>query len=1027
MVFITDHTTAVYDLGLDIDTGQLQAVLVAGSDSVFLNDNLVLRSRYVMDLAQGVIVIFGRIPEFSLLRVTYRYVLLGRLNEKDGIWRLRKLTEEDEDSILTVARLDTGHIQSAGDWQISGSKTVGLNIGTETGLDVEQATQISLLGRVEEVEIEAEVSDQNSPIPPEGTTLELRELDRIKINISGKKWRCNLGDVNMRSDVGSFGRINRRATGTVLSGGSGILSGYLGYVQPKGEFRRVVLNGIDGVQGPYLISSGDRGLQIVPGSEIVYLDGRRMIRGWDADYTIDYSAGELTFTNRHIITRRSRIEAEFQMQSYAYERNGVAAGLKLTPGPFQIDLSFFQEGDNPARLLGENLSSEQLALLAELGKDTVNNWLSGAEFVGEGRGDYILESGYFRFVGKDRGDYRVRFTYKGESLGSYFYDDSLNGFVYLGPGLGSYVDSIRIPLPKREEVGYAKFSFGYGKLQTSFEGVLRRRNVNLYAGDRALDGSGAVGFGVDWNDSILELSYRHRENGKGFSIAAQLPDVDFSYRWGGVLESSRRVTDELVVSSFPRRGFQFQVEFGRLKKFDNTQVNRYGAGVQIFWLELRGFKAGEFVSAQGRIAPGIRWFYPELTVAQELNGPELNRSVKLGTAIKPKEEFALGLSWQMNNYQRPGRVDSTEESKSQIWQFTANQKIGEIFEISGIGGYQSYFYSDAEDNWGRYFGSLNGGVRAIKGLRVGFDLNSSYRQQQLKAEQFRYVGPNRGNYRYDSITGAYVFDPDGDYERVVVYLGSFNRVGEFTLNTTLDWTGLEWLYLFGSFSENLSSTDTGVTNRQESFNLRLDWNGWDQVLKPSLGVVGNQSLDRTLRITGRHTLHYTGFLELTSNQWQELGLFFRIERTDLLRRFISGITDYQESGWRIVLSPVIGFRLKLETGVGWEVKKVVEPQWQGEREEFNLNATELWLAKNWIFFQQIRVRLRGGITYRWADVKSLPYEVSMTRPLGLTPNFSVELEQLFSEMIGLNARYSFTRQEGRPSTHRLSFQTRVYF
>ncbi len=1012
-----------------IDTSQVQAILVVGSDSVFLNGNPVSRSQYLIEPNQGVLVLFGRVPEFSLLRVTYRYLLVGRLKGEDNIWRLRKLTGENGDSILTVARLDTGHIQSVGDWQISGSKTVGLNIGTEAGVGIDQATRINLSGRVEDVKIDAEVSDQSSPIPPEGTTLELRELDRIKIDILGRKWRCNLGDVDIQTNVGSFGQVNRQAMGAVLTGSTGIFSGYLGYAQPRGEFGRVVLKGIDGVQGPYILAPDGRITQIVAGSEVVYLDGKRMTRGWDADYTIDYSTSEVVFTNRHIITSRSRIEAEFQFQTDAYERSGIAAGLRVTPNPFQVNLSFFQEGDNPRRLMNEDLTADQLLMLARLGRDTVNNWLSGAELVGEGMGDYVLEDGYFRFVGRNAGNYRVRFTYKGESLGSYFYDDSLNGFVYLGPGLGSYVDSIRIPLPKRDEIGYAQFGFEYDRLKASLEGVLRRRNVNLFAGDQAIDGTGAVGLGVDWIDSILGFSYQHRENGKGFFVAAQLPDVDFSYRWGGIKESLRRASDELVIRSFPRQNVQFQAEFGRLLKFDHTQINRYGAGAQIFWLELNGFKAGDFIFGQGRLAPNIRWFYPEIVVEQELKPLESHRSLRLGTEIKPKDDLVVGMSWQATGYQRRGTPDSFWENgdRTHLWQLTTNQRIREIFELSGVGGYQSYLYSAGGQNWGRYFASLNGGVRPISGLKVAFDLNHAYRQQQLKAEQFRYVGPHRGNYRYDSITGVYVSDPDGDYERIVVYLGSFARVRDFSLNTTFDWTGLELLYLFGSFSRDLSATDTSAMSCAENFNLRLDWNGWEPVVRPTLGIIGNRDLDRTLSITGRQSTQHIEFLELTSNQWQELEMFFRIERADLLRRFVSGTLDYQKSGWQFTVAPVIGAQLKLETGISWDRKAIVKPQWSEEIACFNLNAVEFWVAKNWVFFRQTRLRLRSGASYRWADVKSLPYEIALTRPLGFVPDFTAEVEQLFSDMFGLNARYFFTKQEGRLSTHNFSLQMRVYF
>ena len=108
--------------------------------------------------------------------------------------------------------------------------------------------------------MEAEISDQSSSIPPEGTTRELEELDRIAIALRGTGWQGNFGDVTLGLDGGLFGRLERRAVGAVVHGSKGIFTVSGGYAKPRGEFGSLLFNGIDGVQGPYRLSP-DRGVR----------------------------------------------------------------------------------------------------------------------------------------------------------------------------------------------------------------------------------------------------------------------------------------------------------------------------------------------------------------------------------------------------------------------------------------------------------------------------------------------------------------------------------------------------------------------------------------------------------------------------------------------------------------------------------------------------------------------------------------------------------------------------------------------
>ena len=91
----------------------------------------------------------------------------------------------------------------------------------------------------------------------------------------------------------------------------------------KGRFASINVDPIEGVLGPYRVRgpNNERFIIVIAGSEKVFVDGIELTRGFDNDYIIDYNLGEVTFTNKVLITQFSRIRMDFEFSDQNYARS----------------------------------------------------------------------------------------------------------------------------------------------------------------------------------------------------------------------------------------------------------------------------------------------------------------------------------------------------------------------------------------------------------------------------------------------------------------------------------------------------------------------------------------------------------------------------------------------------------------------------------------------------------------------------------------------------------------------------------
>lgn len=346
--------------------------------------------------------------------------------------------------------------------QKSGSLVRGISVGSNRDLTLTSGFRMQLSGKISrDVEIIAALTDENTPIQPEGNTQTLEEIDKVSVELRSPDLSATIGDFLFAAEGTEFGRINRKLQGArgsadyrigSLRGNTVILG-----AATRGKFHTVQFQGVEGVQGPYRLSgkNGERNIIVIAGTERVYVDGEKMTRGEPNDYIIDYASGEITFRPRRLITSASRIVVDFEYTDRFYSRSLLLARTETEVGSerVKISASFIRESDNENSPIDISLSDADRTILSQSGRDRFKATKSGVTFVGRdsltglGRGQYVrvdtvLEQQpytYYRYApGDTNALYSVIFSLVGLGQGDYV-RESIGNFRWVGRNKGSYL------------------------------------------------------------------------------------------------------------------------------------------------------------------------------------------------------------------------------------------------------------------------------------------------------------------------------------------------------------------------------------------------------------------------------------------------------------------------------------------------------------------------------------------------------------------------------------------------------------
>ena len=596
---------------LTSDTLNIEDTNINPTDlNIFTTKNQLIDSTfYTLNVSKGIIIFRKNIQKNDTLVIKYlKYPEF--LTQKYSFYDDSKIVKNNpnQTQLYTLSKPSKQPVNQPFDGLLTnGSISRGVTIGNNQNAVTTSNLDLQISGKLsEKVTLKASIKDSNIPLQ-EGYSQRLNEFDQIFIELLSDNWKARGGDLFLENRTYSFLNFNKRVQGLLVETNyknnekETNLYGSVSFA--RGQFARSSFTGQEGNQGPYKLkgNSGELYVLVVAGSEKVFVNGILLEAGENKHYTIDYNAGELTFTTLYPITSEMRIVVEYQYTQQNYTRLTNYFGGKHTEKKWNIAANIYSENDLKNKTILQNLSDEQKQILSEAGDD-LSKMIAPSAVVESYSENKILykrtiqnatEIYVFSTTPTDE-LYSVRFMYVGENQGNYkLINVSTIGkiYEYVAPVLGVRQGSFEpnIPLVAPDKIQIINVAGGYHpseKTNISFETALSSYDKNLFS---TIDDSDNQGFAGKFKakqrlfskNITIDAFAESFIIAKNFKPIERVFEVEFNRNWNinSVFKAQQ---------SFMNTGLEFQNKKKdiALYSFENLSfTNNYNGNKHLFFLK----------------------------------------------------------------------------------------------------------------------------------------------------------------------------------------------------------------------------------------------------------------------------------------------------------------------------------------------------------------------------------------------------------------------------------------------------------
>lgn len=394
-----------------------------------------------------------------------------------------------------------------------GSIVRGLTVGNNQNAVVNSQLDLQITGALsDKVQITASLQDSNLPGENGGYTQGLEEFDQLFIALEADRWQLRAGDVDLINRKTFFGQFTKKIQGMhgawqIDHGDGSETQMFAAAGLVRGVFKRSIIQAQEGNQGPYKLlgANGEALILMISGSERIYVNGVLLERGENADYIIDYNAGEIRFNPTYPINSNMRITAEYQITERNYTRFIANAGGQYESEHLTVGAYLYTEQDDKNQPLQQNFTPAQQVVLKTAGDDPQALLAPSEQLAAYSENQILYKkevvAGQTIFVFSNNPEdelYQVRFTLLGPNQGDYIIESqtSINKiFVYVPPidGVpqGSYSPVIRLTPAQKLQLAGAYIQYDQQKTQIKAEFSASDNDLNRYS---TIDDQNNVGY-----------------------------------------------------------------------------------------------------------------------------------------------------------------------------------------------------------------------------------------------------------------------------------------------------------------------------------------------------------------------------------------------------------------------------------------------------------------------------------------------------------------------------------------------------